>query len=101
MAFTSLVVERRASLYELDKGLAADRLSAFCNSGEDILGEIDHRAAVAIGHGQQRLARIVVKRQRASSFCFHACQKRFKRSIVEAVEGQDVCAREDGRVDLE
>ncbi len=54
MAVAVLVVERRAALHEGGKLFRLDGLRAVMRGGEHILGEIEHGAAVAVRHADQR-----------------------------------------------
>jgi hypothetical protein len=63
MAVLRLVVDRRAALHECHQRLAIKRrLGAGLSGKPHILGQGDHRAAVAIGHGDERPARVIGQR---------------------------------------
>ena len=63
MAVLRLVVDRRAPLHDLDQPRRVQRL-ARARGAPDFLGERQHRAAVAVGHADERLARL---RRRAAA----------------------------------
>ena len=61
-----LVVERRAALDERHKLLRVHRRLACAGGVVDVLGEVQHRPAVAIRHAQQRSPRLRRERQFAA-----------------------------------
>ena len=96
-----LVVERRPPLHQLRQRLAADRGRAGRDRAEDLLRHVERRAPVAVGHGDERCARLRVERQRPALHGLGTGQQLLQRRLVEAVEGQHHRAREQGAVQLE
>ena len=83
MALLRLVVERRAALHGLHQLRHVERPGGA--GREQGLGQVDERAAVAIGHGAQHGPRIGLKRQRAALGLLRAGKQRLQRCVVEAV----------------
>ena len=66
-----------------------------------ILGQSDDGAAVAIGHGDERFARVVSERQLALLMGLGAGKQRLQTLIVKPLEGKHARPRQKRRVELE
>ena len=100
MAVLLLVVERGAPLQHLDE---AGRLQRFARPrrAPHVLGEVEQRAAVAVRHAEQRVARVRGQRQRPALHRLGTGQQLAQRLRVEGAEHQDASARQQGAVELE
>ncbi len=101
MPVAVLVVERRAALHEPCEFVRLDGLRGVVRSRKDILGQIQHRAAVAIRHADQGLARIGRQRQRLAQNRLGPLQEVLKILIGEALEDEHLGAGEERAVQLE
>ena len=68
---------------------------------DDLLGHVEHIAAVAIGHRTQRGARLGIERQRPAQFGLRAREQQFQRRIVEPAQHQHLAARQQRAVQRE
>ena len=84
-----------------DEFVRLDGLRDVVRSCKDILGKIEHRAAVAIRHADQGLPRIGRKRQRLPKHRLCPLQQVLKVLIGEALEDQHLRARQKRAVQLE
>src|SRR5258707_13835921 len=82
------VVGRRPPLHDLDETSRIEYL-ARARRTPDFLGERQHRAAVAIGQAQKRLARFMVERQLLSFHTLGASEDLLECRLVERLEQED------------
>ena len=99
MALPVLVVDRDAAVQQSGELARIERL--FELDREQGLGLVEDEAAVAVGGGDQRLARRRGQRQRPLHQRLGAVEQLAQRRAVEAVEDQHLAARQQGRVELE
>ncbi len=85
-----LVVERGAAADHL--GEAGGVQLGSRRQREQLLGHVQHVAAVAVRHGAERGAGVGQDRQRAAGLRFRALQQLFERRLVEAAEHEDLAA---------
>ena len=101
MPFARLVVERCAPLHQRRERLAVERGCTGLDRGEHLVREVDHRASIAVGERDQRLARILVKRKRPLLGLLGAVQKLAQRRLVEPVEHEHGGTAQQRAVELE
>ena len=101
MALARFVVEGRALLHQRAEGGAVEGRLPRGDGSEDLVGEIDRRAPVAVGHADQGFARILVERQRPLLLLLGAQQQILDRLLAETIEDEHRGAREHGAVELE
>ena len=99
MALLRLVVERRAALHGLHQLRHVERLGGA--GREQGFGQVDERAAVAVGHGAQHGAGVGFERQGAALGLLRAGEQGLKRAVVQPVEHKHRATREQGAVQLE
>ncbi|MGW1267115.1 hypothetical protein [Streptomyces sp. NPDC002491] len=67
----------------------------------ELFGHIEEVAAVAVGHGDQCAAGVVVQGQMVASELFGAVEERGQCGFVETFEDEDLGAGEKGSVEFE
>ena len=85
MALAVLVVDRHAAVQQLGELGGAERLGDL--DREQSLGLVEQEAAVAVGAGDQRLARFGRDRQRTAFDCLGAADQLVERVMVEPAAG--------------
>jgi hypothetical protein len=102
VAVLRFVVDRGAPLHERHQRLAIEGSLCPGRSGKPyVLGQGDHGAAVAIGHGDERGTGVVGQRQLALFMGFGAGEERLQALLVKALEGEHARPRQKRRVELE
>ena len=99
MRFLPLVVERRALLQQRRQPRRRHRplVLQLC----ELLGESDHVAAVAVGHGEQGLPALLVDRQFPPERFLGPREQRRQGIVVEAAQDEHLAARQERGVQLE
>ena len=69
--------------------------------GLELFGHVEQVAAVAVGHGDQGAAGVVVQRQGVAREVFGAVEECGQCGFVEAFEDEDLGAGEEGAVEFE
>ena len=100
MAVLRLVVDRRAALHHLLDFGGIEGLAG-AGGAPDFLGERERGTAVAVGHADERRARVGIERQRLAFDRLGARQQLLDRSRVERFEHQHAGARKQRRIQLE
>ena len=83
VAVLRLVVDRRAALHDLLQGGDVEDLAG-AGGAPNLFGERERGAAVAVGHADQRSARLVIERQLLAFDRFGALQQLFDRGRRQA-----------------
>ena len=99
VGFLRLVVERRPLLQKRRQPGRRHR-PLVLELGE-LLGQADQVAAVAVGHGEQRLPPLLVDRQLLGQHLLDPRQQDGQRRVIEAAQHQDLAARQERAVQLE
>ena len=100
MAVLRLVVDRRAALHDLLQFRRVEDL-ALARRAPDFFGQRERGAAVAVGHADERRARVGVERQRVALDLLGAREQLLDRRGIERLEHQHARARQQRRVQLE
>ena len=99
MPLAVLVIDRDAPLEELRELRRAERrLDRDIEQGLDL---VEQESPVAIGAGEQRLARLGGDGERAVNLRLGAGQQFLERHLVEPVKDQHLAARQQRRVEFE
>ena len=100
MLLAVLVVQRGAACQQCGKRRRIHHRRIF-RQRKDLLGHVEHIAAVAIGHRTQRGTRLGIERQSAADLGFGARQQLLQRRIVEPAQHQHLAARQQRAVQRE
>ena len=99
MALAVLVVDRHAAVEQLAKLGRVERLGDL--DREQGLGLVEQEAAVAVGAGDQRLARLGGEREAGALERLGAADQLLERCMVEPAQDQHLAARQQRGVELE
>ena len=98
-SFATLVIHRRPARQPLGKGGRIERLIR--GFRKQLLGEIEHRPAVAIRHRQHRLATLCGHRQTAALHRLGATEQCLQIGCPQPTQGQHLQPRKQRGVELE
>ena len=99
MLLAALVVERRTPLHRGHQRRRIERLDDLQSC--HFFGQVEQITPVAVGHGAQAGARILVERKFLAVMGFGALQQGFERRIVEPAQHQHLGARQQRAVEFE
>ena len=73
---------------------------ALARHGEHLFGQVQAKAAITIGHVQQRGPRAFVERQRFARLTLNAGKQLLQRGLVQPVQHQDLTTRQQRAINL-
>ena len=100
MTVLLLVIDRGAALHHVLQRRGIENL-ALARGAPDFFGQRQRGAAVAVGHADQRRARLGVERQLLALDVLGTMQELFDRGLVERFEHEDAGPRQQRRDQLE
>lgn len=102
MALLRLVVQRGALLDVVGERGGVQRSPGLgLGEGVELFGHVEEVAAVAVGHGDQGVAGVVVQGQSVAGEVLGAVEERGQRGFVEALEDEDLGPGQEGAVEFE